>query len=465
MVIRLALLALLAAIAPAPVIAVPVIGAEPATMLAETPTWVGTWEAAQVGPRTTGLSDVGFTDQTIRDIVHTSAGGGEIRIRISNVFGTRPLRIDDVRVALGGPGAQTVTGTSHRLTFGGNYQVTIPAGAREFSDAVRMRVGADEDLDVSMFVKGASGPTSWHPAAISASYYSVPGDHTMDADGTKFTHQIHASYFVDGVDVINPAVGGAVVTFGASTTDGLGSTFGANESYPADLARSLLGLPPGLALSVLNAGILANQLLASGPASGPSGLARFSRDALAQSDVRVIIVWLGTNDIDFHRTTTAGQMIGAYEQLIAAAHARGIAVVGATLQPEEGATSFTEHGNRVREEINRWIRHSREFDAVADFDMVLRDPQNPDQLLPAYDSGDHLHPNDAGYQAIADSIDPWQLAGLALAGDIDHSDGRLLREGGSVRVVAKREPVRAKWALSLSEHRSRSEALPRHSQL
>jgi lysophospholipase L1-like esterase len=421
MVIRLALIALLAAIGPVPIIAAPVVEVAPAATMAAAPTWVGTWEAAQVPPRTTGLSHEGFIDETIRDIVHTSVGGSEIRIRISNIFGTRPLRIDDVRVALSGAGAQTVPGTSHRVMFGGRYQVTIPVGTRKFSDAVQMHVGAEQDLAVSMFVKSASGPASWHPGAIASSYYSIAGDHTANADGMPYRHEVGAWYFLDGVDVVNPAVTGAVVTFGASTSDGVGSTFGANERYSDDLARRLLGLPPGLRMSVLNAGIAGNQLLASGSRSGPSGLSRFYRDALAQSHVRVIIIWEGTNDIGYHADMTATQIIDGYLQLIAAAHARGVAVVGATLQPDEGSGYYTAHGNRVREEVNRWIRTSGAFDSVADFDKVLRDPFDRAQLLPEYDSGDHLHPNDAGYLAVADALDPWTLAGLALVGTSSNS--------------------------------------------
>jgi len=409
MVVRLVALALLAALAP--IRATAAITQTPPTH------WVGTWAAAQVAPGPAGLSHRGFRDQTVRDVVHISVGGSEVRIRISNVFGTRPLRIADVRVAVREGGALTVPGTSRRVTFGGRYQVTIAVGEREFSDPVRLRVGAGQNLAVSIFVKSATGPATWHPAAIASSYYSAAGDYSAaagTAGAADFRHRMGAWYFLDGVDVVNPAVAGAVVTFGASTSDGVGSTLGANERYPDDLARRLLGLPAGLRLSVLNAGISGNQLLAGGGTSGPSGLSRFDRDVLEQTGVRVVIVWLGTNDIGDHPDMTARQIIDGYLQLSAAAHAHGVAVVGATLQPDEGARYYTARGNRVREEVNRWIRSSGAFDAVADFDEVLRDPSDPAELLPAYDSGDHLHPNDAGYQAIADSIDTWVLAGLAI---------------------------------------------------
>jgi len=416
MVIRLVILALLSALSPPSHTAAPPVKAGPpsAAVASASVPWVGTWAAAQVAPAKTGLSHLGFKNQTVRDIVHLSVGGTEVRIRISNLFGTSPLRIADVRIALLQSGALTVPGTSHRVTFGGNDQVTVPAREREFSDPVRLHVGAGQNLAVSIFVKLATGPATWHPAAIARSYYSVAGDHSAASGAAAYQHPMGAWYFLDGVDVVNPAIDGAVVTFGASTSDGVGSTMGANRRYPDDLARRLLGLPAGLRLSVLNAGISGNQLLAGGSTSGQSGLSRFARDALGQTGVRVVIVWEGTNDIGVHPDMTASQIINGYLRLIAAAHARGIAVVGATLQPDEGATYYTAQGNRVREQVNRWIRTSGAFDGVVDFDQVVRDPADPAELLPAFDSGDHLHPNDAGYQAIADSIDTWALAGLAI---------------------------------------------------
>lgn len=376
--------------------------------------WVGTWEAAQVQAARIGPSRTGFTDQTVRDVVHLSVGGVEIRIRISDVFGRGPLRINDVRVALSAGGARTVPGTERRVTFDGKYQVTIPAGQREFSDPIHMRVGNGQDLAVSIFFRHGSGRATWHPAAITDSYYSTPGDDTAAVSGADYRYPTGAWYFLDGVDVVNPSVYGAVVTLGASTTDGVRSTPGANERYPDDLARRLLRLPAGLRLSVLNAGLSGNQVLVNGGTAGQSALARFDRDVLQQSDVKCVIIWEGTNDIGDHADMTASRLIAGYLRLIAEAHAHGVAVVGATLQPDAGARYWSSYGNEVREQVNQWIRTSRAFDGVADFDAALRDPADPIRLRPRYDGGDHLHPNDAGYLATADSINPWLLADLAL---------------------------------------------------
>jgi lysophospholipase L1-like esterase len=373
--------------------------------------WVGTWEAAQVQPGTSGLSATGFTDQTVRNIIHTSAGGQEIRIRLSNVFGTAPLVINDVHVALRQQGAATVPGTTRQVTFGGSRKVVIPPGTREFSDPVHLRVAAESDLAVSIYFRQPSGPTTWHPDAISTNYYSTTGDHSAETSADSYSHTDTSWFFLDGVDVINPAIQGAVVTFGPSTTDGDASTLDANERYPDDLARRLLNLPPGDQLSVLNAGISGNQLLADSGTSGQSALHRFLRDAVEQSGVRAIIIWEGTNDIGNNPNLTLSDFTSAYEQLIQQAHDQGIRVIGATLQPDEGAGYYTAEGNTLREAVNNWILTSGAFDGTTDFSTVLEDPANPAQLLPAYDSGDHLHPNDAGYQAIADSIGLSTLTG------------------------------------------------------
>src|SRR5579875_980749 len=216
--------------------------------------WVGTWETAEVPPATSGLSATGFTDQTVRDIVHTSAGGSEIRIRLSNVYGSAPLAVSDVHVAIRESGAATVPGTTRQVRFRGRKSVTIPAGSREFSDPVTLKVGAETDLAVSIYFQQPTGPATWHPDAVSTNYYSTAGDHSADATAAGYGSTDTSWYFLDGVDVVSPSVKGAVVTFGPSTTDGVGSTSNADTRYPDDLARRLLALPKGQQRSGLNAG-------------------------------------------------------------------------------------------------------------------------------------------------------------------------------------------------------------------
>jgi lysophospholipase L1-like esterase len=373
-------------------------------------TWIGTWSCAQVSAADSGQSRDGFRDQTLRSIVRISAGGSAVRIRLSNVFGDRPLAVGAAHVAVRRTGAATVPGTSCAVTFAGRRTAVIPAGQRLFSDPVPLPTEDGTDLAVSLGLPGATGPASWHPAALTTSYQAEGARHGADADGGAFTRASHSWYFLDGVDVVNPSLRGAVVAFGPSTTDGIGSAPDANERYPDELSRRLLKLPDGERMTVLNAGIAGNRLLSDNGTCGPSALNRFVRDAVRQSGVRAVILWEGTNDVATRPGLDLGTVAGAYARLIETAHASGLTIIGATLQPHEGAGFYTHAGNRLRETVNEWIRWSGAFDDVADFDRILLDPRHPRRLLPAYDSGDHLHPRHAGYDAIAGSVD---LAALA----------------------------------------------------
>jgi lysophospholipase L1-like esterase len=375
--------------------------------------WLGTWSAALVRAADSGLSRSGFRDQTIRNVIHVSVGGSAVRIRLSNVFGGRPLRVDHAHVAVRLSGAATVPGSGRAVTFGGAPSVIIPAGERAWSDPVRLRVEDGGDLAVSLYVPAATGPATWHPAALCTSYRCPSGDHAANPGPEAFREQSASWFFLDAVDVVNPAVRGAVVAFGPSTTDGIASTPDTNGRYPDLLARRLRRLPPGLRMSVLNAGIAGNKLLADAGTSGQSAIDRFLRDAAGQSGARAVILWEGTNDVATRPDLPLGVITGAYQRLIGLAHSHGLRIVGATLQPHEGAWYYSHAGNRLREAVNDWIRWSGAFDGVADFDQVLRDPRHPRRLLPGYDSGDHLHPNDDGYRAIAASVD---LAALTGAG-------------------------------------------------
>lgn len=308
-------------------------------------------------------------------------------------------------------GAATVPGTACAVTFAGRSTVVIPAGQCMFSDSVPLRTEDGADLAVSLGLPDATGPASWHPATLTTGYRTEGAGHGADADGKAFARADQSWYFLDGVDVINPAVRGAVVAFGPSTNDCIGSAPDANERYPDKLARRLLTLPDGERMTVLNAGIAGNRLLSDNGTCGPSALNRFVRDAVQQSGVRAVILCEGTNDV----ATRPGLDLGtvAYTRMIEAAHASGLTIIGATLQPHEGAGFYSPAGNRLREAVNEWIRWSGSFDDVADFDRILLDPRYPRRLLPAYDSGDHLHPGNAGYDAIADSVDLAALAALA----------------------------------------------------
>jgi lysophospholipase L1-like esterase len=385
-----------------------------------------------VGAAASGKSRDGFRDQTIRSVVRLSAGGSSVRIRLSNVFGAGPVTVTTAHVAVSRAGAATVPGTTRTVTFAGGPSVAVGAGERVFSDPVDLALDDEADLAVSLYFAGPTGPATWHPAGLSGSYCAA-GDHGADTGPGAFGGFGTARYFLDGVDVVNPAVNGAVVAFGPSTTDGIGSAADANQRYPDELARRLLRLPDGERMSVLNAGIAGNKLLADNGTCGPSALRRFLRDAAGQSGVRAVIVWEGTNDVATRPDLPLAEFTYAYQQLIAAAHASDLKIIGATLQPHEGAGFYSHDGNRLREAVNDWIRWSGAFDDVADFDWVLQDPRRPRRLLPAYDSGDHLHPAPPGYAAIADSVDLAVLTGYeGLAGYGRRPADTLAAESGRV---------------------------------
>lgn len=375
--------------------------------------WIASWIASpQAAVPSTAFAG-GFRGQTIRNIVFTSAGGTLARIRLDNTFGRGALEIGRAAIAVAGRGAVTLPGTSVPLSFGGRGSTVIAPGSQAFSDPIRLAVRPLERLAVSVFLPRSTGPPTEHYDAHQTNYLAS-GDRVLAASGAAFTSPLESWYFVSGLDVWSSAHDrGAVVALGDSITNGNGSLTGANARWPNDLARRLESLP-GRSPGVVDAGIEGNRVLNGAPCCGPSAAARFERDVLRQSGVREVIVLEGINDITYSRSTSpltlphanvsAQQIIAGDRELIDRAHAAGLKIFGATLTPFAGSQRWTPAGEAKREAVNAWIRSSGAFDGVIDFAGVLADPVDPERLNPRYDDGDHLHPNDAGYRAMANAI-------------------------------------------------------------
>ena len=375
--------------------------------------WVATWGASPVAPLPANTTNPGFTNQTVRMVVHASLGGNEVRVRLSNAFGSESLMIGAAHIAIRSKDASIVSGTDRPLTFNGGGSVTIPPGALAVSDAVKLDVPALSDLAVSLYLPGPTGQATWHAAALSTNYVSRTGDFTGATD-LPVDHTVASWFYLTDVEVKTSKDTFAVVTFGDSITDGTRSTPDTNHRWPNFLADRLA--QHHIKLSVVDEGIAGNRVLHD--LVGPNALARFDRDVLAQPGVGFVTVLLGINDIgDISRLpavaqagrapqpVSADEIIAGHLQMIARAHQQGLKIVGCTLTPFEGAAYFSPEGETKREAVNKFIRTGGAYDGVIDFDAVVRDPGHAARFLPAYDSGDHLHPNDAGYKAMADAID------------------------------------------------------------
>ncbi|MGW2692963.1 SGNH/GDSL hydrolase family protein [Streptomyces sp. NPDC001296] len=364
--------------------------------------WTGTWEAAASGtvPALPGTS--------IRNVVHVSVGGHAARVRISNRLGTSPLELGSVTVALQERGApkspNAVAGTMRTATFHGAGSVTVPAGEDVVSDPVSLDVPDGTNLLITVYTPVDSGPATYHRSALQANFLAPSGNHAADEDGTAYSGTTGSWYYVTGVDVFDPHTAGSVVALGDSITDGSGSTSSANHRWPDRLAERLRALPSHRRPGVLNAGIAGNRIMLDG--TGPSALSRLDADVLSRTDVRTVIVMEGINDIKGSpNQSDPAAFENAYRQIVQRTHARGIRVIGATITPYGGNGGYTEAREAVRQSVNAFTRTSGPFDAVVDFDAVVRDPADPHRILPAYDSGDHLHFNDAGLKAMAEAID------------------------------------------------------------
>jgi lysophospholipase L1-like esterase len=373
--------------------------------------WVGTWGTSlhQASPGPPGLTNTGFNNLSLRQIVHTSVGGDQVRVRLST-YGQSALTIGAAHIALRASTAAIVPESDRTLTFGGEASITIPPGAVVISDPVALQVPALANLAVTIYVPGPTGPATWHFLGLQTSYISPEGDFTgtiaMPVASTTL-----GRFWLAGVDVTASKQTGTIAAFGDSVTDGAASTPNSNNRWPDYLARRILAQLGNQRLGVLNQSITGNRLLHDG--IGPNGLERFDRDVLAQTGVTHVIVLLGNNDIWVgevlfpSEAVTAEQIIQGHQQLIRRAHARGLTIYGATLTPMQGFVPDVVFPavEAKRQAVNAWIRTGGEYDAVIDFDAVTRDPSAPGRLLPALDSGDHLHPNDVGYEAMGKAID------------------------------------------------------------
>jgi lysophospholipase L1-like esterase len=356
-----------------------------------------------------------LADSTVRQTLHTSVGGQHVRLRFSNAFGGVDLPITSVSVARPAGGQAGVSaiqpGTSQPVTFDGRPFVDVPVGAQAVSDPLNLDVAPESNLTVTIYLADgqASNTITSHPGSRTTSYL-IAGNHVTDSDLPGATSVDHW-YFLSGLEVWsnNTTAGGAIL--GDSLTDGRGSTTNMNNRWPDDLLHRLQSRADTADIAVLNQAAGGNRVLHDG--LGPNGLGRLDRDVLAQSGIEWLIVFEGVNDIGTADATEAAQqqdtadLIAAYDQIVTRAHALGIRVYGATITPFGGNTGYDDPAGlreAARQEVNNWIRTSHRFDAVIDFDNVARDPQNPRQILPAYDVGDHLHLNPLGYEALADSI-------------------------------------------------------------
>ena len=381
------------------------------------PTWAASpqpvWDADFFAPVAIPRS---LRDQTIRQVARVSLGGSQVRVEFSNEYGTRPLVIGAAHVALAGKGVAIEAGSDRALTFGGRPSVTVPPGAPILSDPVDLAVPALGSVAVSLYLPEITPTTTWHNEGAQTAYISGPGN--VAADTTfEAAQTIKSRIFLSEILVDAAPDARAVVTFGDSITDGAASTADANHRWPDVLAERLHAA--GAKVAVVNQGISGARVLRD--RMGDNALARFDRDVLSQPHADTVVLMMGINDIGWPETIlvpkgepapSAEDVIAGYEQLIARAHGQGLRIIGATLTPFED----TFHGNPLygfyseakeakRQAVNQWIRTSGAFDGVIDFDAATRDPNNPKHIRAEYDSGDHLHPQDTGYKAMADSID------------------------------------------------------------
>jgi lysophospholipase L1-like esterase len=384
--------------------------------------WVGTWGAAPLPP-SPALGPIpatpGFSNQTIRQIIRISAGGTRLRVRFTNEYGAKPLRIGAARIALASASGEIEKGTERTLLFDGKPGTLIPADAPFISDPVDLPTKALAHLSISIYFPEDTGPCTCHATGMQNAYVSDTGDFTSGPFTPKQTIQSRA--FISGIEVETSAPAKALVVLGDSISDGVGSTVDTDRRWPDLLAARLAGRGDRAAWGVVNMGISGNRVLENG--AGESALARFDRDVLSVPGGSYVIVFEGINDLGLGfghfqgplaaafqnlvpaNKPTAAAMIAGYRQIITRAHTRGLKVIGATITPYGGAGYYSAEGEAIRQQLNTWIRSAGAFDGVLDFDAAIRDPHEPSQIAAGLHAGDHLHGSDAGYAAMAKSID------------------------------------------------------------
>jgi lysophospholipase L1-like esterase len=377
--------------------------------------WIAAWGTAQqlAVPARAIPSAVAYPEkvaaQTVRMVARVTVAGRAVRVALSNSFGYSPVRVDAAQLARLADGSSIRPGSSRVLTFGGSASVMLAPGAQIYSDPIAFDIPAQADVVVSLYLGPDSGSTTAHPIGLRSAWLAAGNQ--VAAEKLQDARQFRSYLWLAGIDVMADPKAATIIAFGDSITDGFSTTPDADMPWPSILARRLAAqrnLPPR---AVINMGISGNRVLREG--AGSSALARFDRDVLSRPGARWVLLLEAINDIGFSaiaglpasEKTSAEEIIAGYRLLIGRARLHGLSIIGCTLTPFEGVNTFTEAGEGMRQAVNKWIREAGEFDAVVDFDAVMRDPAAPRRMRAQFDSGDHIHPNDAGNQAMADAID------------------------------------------------------------
>ncbi len=409
----------------------PVVWLADAATAPDTARWVSAWGTAlQSIPQLANLPPLyrapEVAGRTVRQIVYSQLAGKQMRLRISNLYGTEPLVVESMSVAraVSGSNAAIRAGSARPVLFGGHKSVTVAPGGQATSDPVNIDVAAFQPLAISSLMGKEQKLVAWHRVSSQVNYISTPGDHTDDASAAAFRGRFTQYAWLTNVSV-DSASGQTIVAIGDSITDGMRSSLNANRRWPDALAKDIAQKSGGQA-AVVNVGISGNRLLSNSPCYGEALVSRFERDALRQPGVRAVILLIGINDINFmamsaragldcdapHTEVNADALVRGYQWLIAQAHQRGVKIYGATLTP----ASLPPEREAIRTAVNASIRSSRAFDGVIDFDQALRDPAKPDVLQKRFDSGDHIHPSDAGYAAMVAAVPIGMVLGTAKSG-------------------------------------------------